>query len=465
MLQCLSLTLLLLPVAHGQTDNAVFSGSNTFPTTGLPSTSIPNLGGDLAPTGTRFSYQSLTSTVTLSTGSLSGETALWASTIAVANGSATSTIAPSVTLSSSSTSFTLLQGSVRTTSPANGTSTGISTSTQTSAAAEPINTQPCNNYPELCTRKYSNVTEVAAHNSPFVTPNNAAANQALGVIDQLNDGIRMLQGQTHMVNNTLFYCHTSCDLLNAGTAESYFTDITRWVRRHPYDVVTLLIGNADLVNVNNYAALLQSSRLARYAYIPSEVPMGIDAWPTLSEMILTQKRVVIFMDYNANQTAVPYILDEFSYVWETPFSPTNRSFPCTQQRPPGLSTGDAQRRMYLVNHNLNTELTLAGTSILVVTVSLLNVTNNVTGPGSLGTHAAKKVVERWSRPPNFLLVDYYNVGAGSVFKVAAELNNVTYDRACCGTVPSRAISLRCNGGEGGIPAFALGLAMISAMMV
>lgn len=190
-----------------------------------------------------------------------------------------------------------------------------------------------------------------------------------------------------MVNNTLFYCHTSCDLLNAGTAESYFTDITRWVRRHPYDVVTLLIGNADLVNVNNYAALLQSSRLARYAYIPSEVPMGIDAWPTLSEMILTQKRVVIFMDYNANQTAVPYILDEFSYVWETPFSPTNRSFPCTQQRPPGLSTGDAQRRMYLVNHNLNTELTLAGTSILVVTVSLLNVTNNVTGPGSLGVTA------------------------------------------------------------------------------
>lgn len=33
-----------------------------------------------------------------------------------------------------------------------------------------------------------------------------------------------------------------------------------------------------------------------------------------------------------------------------------------------------------------------------------------------------------------LLVDYYNYGDfnGSVFEVAAEMNNVTYDRKCCG---------------------------------
>lgn len=41
----------------------------------------------------------------------------------------------------------------------------------------------------------------------------------------------------------------------------------------------------------------------------------------------------------------------------------------------------------------------------------------------------------WDRPPNFLLVDYYNDGnfAGSVFEVAAEMNNVTYNGDCCGT--------------------------------
>ena len=40
----------------------------------------------------------------------------------------------------------------------------------------------------------------------------------------------------------------------------------------------------------------------------------------------------------------------------------------------------------------------------------------------------------WTRPPNFLLVDYYNDGSypGSVFEVAAQQNNVTYSRPCCG---------------------------------
>lgn len=49
----------------------------------------------------------------------------------------------------------------------------------------------------------------------------------------------------------------------------------------------------------------------------------------------------------------------------------------------------------------------------------------------------------WSRPPNFLLVDYYNVDNGSVFEVAAQHNNVTYTRPCCGLVPSAAAG-RCD---------------------
>ena len=386
MLQLSLCAFLLITQVHGQS-NVVFSGTNTLPMTASLSTSIPNLGGDVIPTGTGVSYQSLTSTTTLSSGSLSGETALLATTIAVANGSVISDSSTSTTSTSSSTSFTILEGAFQTTTAANGTAIGNSTSNRTSTSTSPTNSQPCNNYPELCSRKYSNITEVAAHNSPFVAPNNAAANQALGVIDQLNDGIRMLQGQTHSVNGTIYYCHTSCDLLNVGTAEAYFTNISHWIRRHPYDVVTLLIGNGDLVNVNNYVAPLQSSGLARYAYIPPKVPMGIDDWPTLSELILTQKRIVIFMDYNANQTSVSYVLDEFSQMWETPFSPTNRSFPCTQQRPPDLDMQEAEQRLYIANHNLNTELTLAGNSILVATVSLLNETNNITGFGSLGAMA------------------------------------------------------------------------------
>ncbi|KAI9678101.1 MAG: hypothetical protein M1817_006045 [Caeruleum heppii] len=307
----------------------------------------------------------------------------------------------------------------------------------TSTSVEPTNTQPCNNYPEFCSRKYSNITEVCAHNAMFVRPGNAASNQELPLEDQLNDGIRMLQGSAHSFNNTLYFCHTDCALLNAGPIEGYFSSVVQWIQQHPYDVVTILIANSDFVDVNSFTAPIINSGLADFAYIPPEIPMALDDWPTLGAMILSGKRAVIFMDYEADQTRVPYILDEFSQLWETPFSPTNRSFPCDVQRPPGLSPEDAKDRLYLANHNLNTELRIAGTSILVPNTILLNVTNNVTGFGSLGL-MANSCSTQWTRPPNFLLVDYYNVGEGSVFEVAAQQNNVTYTRDCCGLVPSAA---------------------------
>ena len=49
----------------------------------------------------------------------------------------------------------------------------------------------CNNYPEFCDRRYSDITEICAHNSPFAENGNLASNQAYGVLNQLNDGIRM----------------------------------------------------------------------------------------------------------------------------------------------------------------------------------------------------------------------------------------------------------------------------------
>jgi hypothetical protein len=51
--------------------------------------------------------------------------------------------------------------------------------------------------------------------------------------------------------------------------------------------------------------------------------------------------------------------------------------------------------------------------------------------------------EKWGRPPNFLIVDFYNQGptSGSVFEAAAKANGVTYNRKCCGTaVRSLAVS-------------------------
>ncbi|KAH9818185.1 putative secreted protein [Teratosphaeria destructans] len=333
------------------------------------------------------------------------------------------------------------------------TSTGNSTASSTSTSASATNTVPCNNYPEFCNRKYSNITEVCAHNSAFVVKNNAASNQQLPVTDQLDDGVRMLQGETHWVNDTVYNCHTSCDLLNVGPWQDELETLVTWLESNPYDVVTFLIVNSDFVDVTNYVSAVENSGLINYVYEPAYVPQHRDQWPTLGEMILSGKRVVLFMDYKANQTAVPYILDEFTHMFETPFSPTNRSFPCTEQRPPGLNTTLAKENyMYLANHNLNTAVDLSallgGSSeetILIPNTAEINITNGAYDQYSQLEAMSQNCTIDWERPPNFLLVDYYNLGVphpGSVFEVAARANGVTYNRKCCGATTSAARMIR-----------------------
>lgn len=385
-------------------------------------------GGDYA-TGSRVSYESYTSTRSLSQSShsltyLSGVPSSSSTTSArnetiTTNGTALVTASPTQTY---------LTGAPQNSSTATGTST--------SSSERPTNTQPCNGYPEFCERSYSNITQIAAHNSPFNIRGNVASNQYFDVTTQLNDGIRMLQFQVHKPNasSPLLLCHTSCDLLNAGSLVDYLTTVRQWLDANPYDVVTILMGNYDVIDAGNFTDPVYNSGINKYVYTPPTVPMSLDQWPTMSEMILTQNRVVLMLDYQADQDAIPWLLDEFANMWETPFSPTDPAFPCTVNRPPDQDRNTSANRMYMANHNLNVDVQIAGMSLLIPAFTLLNQTNGVEGTGSTGV-ASSNCTADWGRPPNFILVDYYNIGSfnGSVFQVAANANGVTYNRdSCCG---------------------------------
>ncbi|KAJ5946667.1 hypothetical protein N7454_003506 [Penicillium verhagenii] len=349
------------------------------------------------PTG---SYEVYGTTITLADGDHLTST--------ITQNSSATTSGNGTVVTTTSNSVTLLVGGAGTTTLGNSSMNATATTSSTSTAVA-TNTRPCNSYTEYCERKYSNITMVAAHNSPFVRKGNAAANQDYTVKYQLDDGVRMLQFQAHNQNGTMELCHTSCSMLDVGTLEAYLVTVTEWIRNNPYDVVTLLMGNYDYVSPSHFVDPIQSSGLYEYVYTPSVIPMALDDWPTLSEMIITGKRVVIFMDYQANQTAYPWLMDEFSQLWETPFSPTSREFPCTEQRPPGITEAQAKNRMYMANHNLNIELSLGSIDLLIPNSAVLNETNAVSGYGSLGKMARN-------------------------CSVAAEMNNVTYNnQSCCGT--------------------------------
>lgn len=440
----------------------VFSQSITL--TGTNTEEATTTAPDYRTSG--VTYQDDSSTLSITSSASYGSITDLSSAIASANGTVSSNATASGNSTTTSATQTLLVGTPKTTTTLNGTATGNSTASATSTSAQPTNTVPCNGFPEFCSRRYSNITHVAAHNSPFVRPGNLAANQMLDVETQLNDGIRMrksavypgaialtnnleVQFQTHYENNTIYLCHSSCEILNVGTLENYLQTVTKWLRANPYDIVTILMGNSDVINPNNYTAPVVNSGLIDYVYTAPTRPMPLDSWPTLSEMIFSNQRAVIMLDYEANQEEVPWLLDEFSQMWETPFSPTDRDFPCTAQRPPDRPRENRQDRMYMMNQNLNLDVSLVGVSIDIPASNLLNETNAVEGYGSAGWSVLNCTVE-WNRPPTFLLVDFYNIGNfnGSVFQVAADANNVTYNRnSCCGL----AERTRGAGAKAGVP--------------
>jgi hypothetical protein len=96
-----------------------------------------------------------------------------------------STVTSSSLSSSTTPDIIGITGTPNPSPSSNGTST-----TAANPARPSVNTTPCNGYPEFCNRKFSNVSMVVAHNSPFVKPHNAASNQDLPVLTQLQDGIR-----------------------------------------------------------------------------------------------------------------------------------------------------------------------------------------------------------------------------------------------------------------------------------
>lgn len=245
-------------------------------------------------------------------------------------------------------------------------------------------------------------------------------------------------------------CHTSCDILDVGTLQSYLSTVKGWLDNNPYEVIAIIMGNnngqSTRIPVKDYVQPFQQAGLQHYLWTPPSSSLNLTGWPTIGEMILRNKRVVVMMDYGTNQTEVPWLLSEFDYMWETPFSPTDASFPCTQQRPPNQAEDVSRDRMYMLNHNLNIEITLSGADgILVPAYGLLDQVNAASGNSSLGLNV-ENCEQMWNRPPNWLLVDYYNFGNfnGSVFEVAATANNVTYNRrSCCGsTVTSGAGTFR-----------------------
>jgi len=281
--------------------------------------------------------------------------------------------------------------------------------------------QVCNGRAEFCDRSYSNVTLIGAHDSAFVGPIiDPRVNQEVDITGQLNAGIRYFEVQTHVLNNEVSLCHTSCLELYAGPLSQYLSSVKTWLDGHPNDIVTILVANGDNVNATTMDSVFSATGIKQYAFVPSTTPnkLPMADWPTYKNMISAGQRLVVFMDNHADEREVPYILDEFTYYFETPYDTTDPEFAqCEINRP---NNGDPNTLMYIVNHFLDTNF--LNTGILIPDNFADAETNAATGNGSIGAQA-DLCESLYGRPPNVVLVDMFD--RGDVFTAQNNLNGLS----------------------------------------
>ena len=281
-------------------------------------------------------------------------------------------------------------------------------------------TTACNNSPSLCSRPYNNITYLGAHDSAFLrdhtTGLSSAGNQYYNSTVQLAAGVRLLTAQVHKTNGSSgadqwHLCHTTCDLLDAGTLTSWLAAIKSWMDANPNEVVTLLLVNSDNAAATDLGPQFASAGIDKYAYKPAS-SSATQTWPTLQSLISNGTRLVTFVaSMSAPSPQYPYLMDEFTYVFENQFentSPTNYS--CQPDRPAAVANQPAQAvssgRMFLMNHFLDSA-SLFG--LQTPNDTYAGTTNAQSGVGSLGEQMGA-CSQTYSKPPNFVLVDFFNVG-------------------------------------------------------
>ncbi|ORZ03076.1 PLC-like phosphodiesterase, partial [Syncephalastrum racemosum] len=253
----------------------------------------------------------------------------------------------------------------------------------------------CNGHAELCDRTYNNVTYLVTHNA-YATDSNIAANQDRSILEQLDDGVRGLKLTAIVKDDSLHLCHTHCSILDAGPVVDTLDTIAGWLKSHPSEVVTLMWNNGETAAI---AKAYQNSAIFPMVY---SLPQDTQAWPTLRDMISRNTRVVSFVD---NWSDVPYLIDEFAHVFETPYDTTNPDqFLCTIDRPENPE--HPNEMMYLVNHFLYGVIQLGKDHQIEVPQKDKAASTN---HERLEAHL-KDCIQSFQRKPTFVEVDFYAWG-------------------------------------------------------
>ncbi len=230
----------------------------------------------------------------------------------------------------------------------------------------------CNGHPQLCNRRYNDVTFAGSHNAMASADRQyISAMQDVTITDQLEQGVRGLLIDAHYwetpdvttafltsvpketadalrplleganpVKPGAWWCHALCRL-GAEKLSDGFKEVKDFVASNPDEVITLVI--EDYVSRADIAAGVKASGLDHYVFTPPDDPNFM--WPTLGQMIDRHQQVVIFSEKNTQLTAPNYYRQFYRYGEETPYDhPGPSDMSCAANR------GGTGKSLLLMNH-------------------------------------------------------------------------------------------------------------------
>jgi len=258
---------------------------------------------------------------------------------------------------------------------------------------------PCNGHDELCERPFDQVALATTHNSMSVPlPGWFSAMQERPIAEQLTDGIRGLQIDTHYADRLpngkvrtyfgsreelqrrakadgvsddsvdaalrlrdrlgfkgegergMYLCHSFCEL-GATPLDPVLKDLRTFLVANPGAVVVVI--NQDYVTPEDFVGAVRNAELADLAYTGP----ASSEWPTLREMVDSGKRLILLAENHAG--AAPwYQLAYESITEETPYAfnkvaqltdPDKLDKSCEPNR------GPEGAPIFLVNHWITTD--------------------------------------------------------------------------------------------------------------
>jgi hypothetical protein len=258
----------------------------------------------------------------------------------------------------------------------------------------------CNGSLDLCSKQYNEVAYLTTHNA-FNSDQDGLLfpNQTYNIASQLNDGVRGLMIDVY---NDLFgtpVVYHSIIALGYIPLSDIFNDIKIFLDNNPNEVITIIL--ECYVTADDIEDEINQSGLSNYLYTHNTV------WPTLQNMINNDNRLVIFSDVDDASSSQNWYHYVWEYAVETHYSVDNiNDFTCDFNR------GDPLNDLFIFNHFV-TDATLG--------YGLYNESNDVNA-NPFFINRALNCQTQTNKFPNFVTVDYYELGDG--LAVVDQLNGV-----------------------------------------